>query len=408
MILSPNMEYFNGLIPQFDDTIESVLRLFSSEDFKDVFRYDVLGERRLITKSLPWTKKVPKVFNSADMDRLIAAMQKYGIQRSSNVTKALNIIFDNNRFNPFLEKIRQWKQEITPSGKFSVHTFFQDFLGVEDNEYSRYCSQLFFKGIIARNTYAADFQYFIVLIGEQGIGKDTTLKKVIPDSDWINGNYQFDSNSKRNVENAKGNILCVLSDFNGFNDEEFAKFKAFISNPMPVERVAYGHQAVKHRLNCIFVATTNNETIVPDAAGNRRYLPLYCNADKRKFNPIFDLDSEVVKELWVQALDIYDGNPTLHPGFVFDNAAVKEREKYFEQEPIDIAIDKLIKDNKLEPNQHYTVLDIFTLIASDLRLTNCNRSISTKIGKALKKHEDLFIKIKYRNQNVYILNSSGN
>ncbi|MGP1515934.1 MAG: VapE domain-containing protein, partial [Bacteroidales bacterium] len=333
LILKTESINAKGLTPQFEDCIDSVLSLLKTAEFEGAFKYDVLSENRCINRQLPWMDKKKKVFENADMDRIIAVMQKFGIRKASNVRSAMNIIFDENQYNPFIEKLEKWDREVEPTGRFSTVTFFQDFLGVTDCDYSRICSQMFFKSIIARNIYDAEFQYFLVIIGEQGIGKDTTLRKIIPSKDWLNGNYQFDNSAKNNVENAKGNILCVLNDFNGFTDDEFTRFKAFISTSTPVARISYKRKAVKHHLNCIFVATTNNETIVPDQAGNRRYLPLRCNPKARKFSPWQDLTIQTVKELWVEAYRDFKQNNSLYAGAMFDNLASNERKKYFEQDP---------------------------------------------------------------------------
>lgn len=75
---------------------------------------------------------------------------------------------------------------------------------------------------------------------------------------------------------------------------------------------------------------------------------------------------------------------------MFDNLASNERKKYFEQDPLELAIDKFIHSDKILKDQSYTVLDIFNHIAYELRLNNFSKSISVRIGQILAKKENEF------------------
>ncbi|MGP1515746.1 MAG: hypothetical protein ACTTJH_07315 [Bacteroidales bacterium] len=93
---------------------------------------------------------------------------------------------------------------------------------------------------------------------------------------------------------------------------------------------------------------------------------------------------------------------------MFDNLASNERKKYFEQDPLELAIDKFIHSDKILKDQSYTVLDIFNHIAYELRLNNFSKSISTKIGYILSKKENEFEKKKVDGKRCYIFKGIDN
>ena len=380
----------NGVL--FKNSIESVLHLLNSQQMKGTFRYNEMNAQKLICRQLPWMEEKQKVFGAADESRLVAAMQKVGITDERNVKRAMDIIWDENRFNPFKEYLESLDLKKLCKGEDPTVTFLQDFLGAENTAYTQIVSQMLFRAMIAKTMYDPDFQYFIVLIGKQGIGKDTALRKIIPDKDWINTNFQYSTQLVQNTEQCNGNILCVLNDFNGFDRKEFDTFKAFISATWQTVRGKYEKKAKKVKIASVFCATTNNQNIVPNEQGNRRILPVMCNAASRKLLPWKDLNKKYRDTLWAWAYRNYKENQAVYPGKDFDILAQKEREKYFEIDPIELAVNKLCASGELTVGSKYSVLDIYNFIAKDLGFPKIDRSLSTQIGKILGQKKDIFDK----------------
>ena len=383
-------EKLNGVL--FKNNIESVLHLLNSNEMKGTFRYNEMNSQKLICRQLPWMDKKQKVFDIADESRLVAAMQKVGITDERNVKRAMDIIWDENRFNPFKEYLESLDLNKLCKKEDPTTTFFQDFLGAEDSAYTQIVSQMLFRAMIAKTMYDPDFQYFIVLIGKQGIGKDTVLRKIIPSKDWINTNFQYSTQLAQNIEQCNGNILSVLNDFNGFDKKEFDTFKAFISTPWQTVRGKYERKARKVKITSVFCATTNNPNIVPNEQGNRRILPIICCDTSRKLLPWKDLDKNYRDTLWAWAYKNYKENQAVYPGQHFDKIAQKEREKYFEIDPVELAVNKLCSSGDLAVGCKYTILDIYNLIAKDLGFPKIDRSLSTQIGRILGQKKEIFDK----------------
>jgi hypothetical protein len=57
---------------------------------------------------------------------------------------------------------------------------------------------------------------------------------------------------------------------------EVTALKAFITERSPRFRAAYGRRTTEHPRRCVFAGTTNDETYLADATGNRRFWPLRC------------------------------------------------------------------------------------------------------------------------------------
>src|SRR5690606_25111515 len=130
-------------------------------------------------------------------------------------------------------------------------------LGAEDSEYVRMVTRKTLMGAVARVTRpGCQFDQVLTLVGRQGIGKSTLLKKLGRDgySDSF-GNIQ----TKEAVECIQGVWIMELGELAGLKKIEVESIKHFITKKDDTFRPAYGRNTVTYPRQCIFIGTTNNK-----------------------------------------------------------------------------------------------------------------------------------------------------
>ena len=97
----------------------------------------------------------------------------YEISGPSKINDALAIVQEKHRFHP----IRDYLDSLSWDGLPRLDTLLIDYLGAEDTEYVRTVTRKAFTAAVARIYQpGGKFDYMIVLVGPQGIGKSLILK----------------------------------------------------------------------------------------------------------------------------------------------------------------------------------------------------------------------------------------
>jgi hypothetical protein len=119
-----------------------------------------------------------------------------------------------------------------------------------------------------------------VLEGPQGCRKSSLARAICSgpgDTYFCDVPGLIAMDNKARGELLAGKWLVELAELSGMAKSETEGVKAFISQSSDQYRPAYGTVAVDRPRTCIFIATTNASAYLPDATGNRRFLPIPCN-----------------------------------------------------------------------------------------------------------------------------------
>lgn len=160
---------------------------------------------------------------------------------------------------------------------------------------------------------------------------------------------------------------------------DIKEMKAISSTPTFTQRKAYGRQNENYIRYASFISATNDEEILSDDTGNRRYWVI--KVDKIKFNHSIDM-----WQLWSQALELFKG------GFQYwisdeELQMINEHNKTFEIEnPIEEYVRRFIKK---DITGKMTATQIYEYIVRMLRMDKTynipqNLSVYT-LGRVLKK-----------------------
>ena len=159
-------------------TINNFLLIIENEPLlKDKIKYNEFSNRANVTGQLLWRRKGNmQDWSDTDDSGLRDFIEKYyGISSTAKCADALMLCFEKHSFNP----IKDYLDGLTWDGEKRVETLFTDYLGSEDNLYSRCISKKILIAAVARVfNPGCKFDNMPVLSGPQGIGKSTLIRKL--------------------------------------------------------------------------------------------------------------------------------------------------------------------------------------------------------------------------------------
>lgn len=145
------------------------------------------------------------------------------------------------------------------------------------------------------------FQYTLDIIGNQGTGKTSFLKR-------LGGIYytdQFMSFTKKDDFEIMMKNLIVNDD--EMQVTEFSKdkiFKKFVSTSEFSYRPAYGRNNVTKKRHFVIARTTNDSSYLTDIGGNRRIIPVILN-DAKIETPAYQLPDDWYENVLGEAREYY-------------------------------------------------------------------------------------------------------
>lgn len=221
----------------------------------------------------------------------------YGIKVTDrDLSAAVDLTAHRNRFHP----VKDYLQSLTWDGKPRAETIFVDYLGADDNQYSRDIARLMLIAAVCRvHEPGHKFDFAVIIEGMQGRGKSTFIR--ILGKNWfteLEGNF---SDPKQMVELMQGAWIVEIPELSGFNRSDVRTIKAFISRQDDKVRLAYARRAAEFPRQCVFIGSTNDYQYIKDDSGGRRWWPVRCSVDS------IDLHSlrSNVDQIWAEAVYMY-------------------------------------------------------------------------------------------------------
>ena len=275
------------------------------------------------TENLPWTP-IRQGWSDSDMAAAKVYFDRvYRIWSPSKFKDALIAVASERSFHPIKEyfsKLPEW------DGVERLDSLLITYLGAEDTIYTRMVTRKTFVAAVAR-VYepGIKFDYILVVVGKQGIGKSTLFARV-------GGEYYSDSlmvsdmRDKSGPEKLQGYWILELSELNGIKKTDVETVKSFISRTDDKYRASYGFVVESHPRQCVIVGSTNNtEGFLRDITGNRRFWPVYVSGETTE-KPWF-LTDEIVDQIWAEAIDKYNkGEELILSGEAADIATKQQQD----------------------------------------------------------------------------------
>ena len=262
--LAPNGRPFN--------TISNIEKIFKADkNLSGSVWFDDFHQKYLTNSNADGSKRIREWEDDDDL-RVTAYMQSVlglnGIT-DDKVFKARVLYCQNHRKN----EPRDWIGSLSWDGKSRVDRFFSEYMGAEDNDYTRAVSKNFWVSMVARVFRpGCKVDNMVILEGEQGSKKSTALSV-------IGGKWYVDCNedmkNKDFYQVTWGSILVEIGELASLRRTgDVNQVKKILSTSVDRVRTPYSRSAKDFPRKCIFVGTTNEDEYIQDSTGNRRFWPI--------------------------------------------------------------------------------------------------------------------------------------
>ena len=260
------------LVTKNTENICRILR--EDEDFEGRFRYDTFTNVYEI--QIPETKE----WRALEDNDAVAIQTQISIKYDFFRTVGKEMVFDaimlvgkEEQIDSALDFIRsvEWDGE-ERLDQWLTHTF-----GTPDDEYHRAVASNWIKGLVKRIIKpGCKFDYVLVLEGEQGAKKSTSLHVLgmMANGQSLHVETTMSTDSKDFFMQFQGKAIIEFSEGETLSRTEVKKMKAIITMQSDKYRPPYGRVSLDFPRRCVFAMTTNQEQYLKDETGNRRWLPV--------------------------------------------------------------------------------------------------------------------------------------
>lgn len=280
-----------------EKTIANVTLVLENDPLlKDKIVTDEFASCGMTTGGLPWDlhsgKRRWKDVDYAGYYRYMETF--YGLTGREKLDNGLLIVSSQNKIND----VKEYLQGLKWDGKRRVDTLLHDYLGAEDNEYTRAVMRKSLCAAVARAVEGGvKYDYMPIFTGPQGIGKSTFLS--ILGKDWFSDSLTT-FEGKEAAELIQGTWINEVGELTAMTKQETSAVKQFLSKTHDIYRAAYGRTTNKYPRRCVFFGTSNDSEFLKDSTGNRRFWPVDVGIQKAKKSVWNDLPEEV-DQVWAEA-----------------------------------------------------------------------------------------------------------
>lgn len=278
-----------------------VLILNNDENLKGKMAINEFSNRICVLDQLPWRKEndLSDWVDEDDSSLRIYISRIWGIQSKQNCEDALKQTVKANSYHP----VRDYLNSLSWDGVSRIDTLLVDYMGAEDNEYTRFVTRKWLCGAVARIFVPGiKFDYMLVLTGAQGIYKSTFFNYL--SKGWFTDSIQ-EVEGNQAIEKLMNSWIIEFGELQAFSKAETNAIKRFITSQEDRTRLAYAKRTSYLKRQCVFAGTTNKSEFLKDDTGDRRYWPVNVTAEGRTKDVREDLPKEV-DQIWAEAIYLWE------------------------------------------------------------------------------------------------------
>lgn len=224
-------------------------------------------------------------------------------------------------------------------------------------------------------------QMMPVLYGEQRLGKSHFYRHLLPPElrQYYKEIHPSDPLDK-DQRIAMSRLLLIAFEEFSFSDRNSSnQIKAYVSSTASNDRAAYGHFQILRKRKASLIASTNDNIIIRDRNGNRRYLCLAITRTKHIGNDTLPYHGAYAQARWmVENCDSSEYTPTKAEA----DAISEHNERYMERSQCELMLELFYRVP--EPDEVGEMVTMGTIMdkLTANRVPNINHS---NVGNALKR-----------------------
>lgn len=208
-----------------------------------------------------------------------------------------------------IDTAQEWLKQLKWDGTPRIETFMQDYFSVPDSEYVRACSLYAWTAQAGRvMSPAIKADMMLVLVGDQGCGKSTGIAAISPNYQYF-AEVSFSDNDADLARKIKGVLVAEFSEMNGLRTKAIEAIKAAVTRQHDKWVPKYQELPELYARRSLFWGTSNDEELLEDGTGHRRWLPMKVGAVNVRG---IERDRD---QLWAEARDRF-----LEDGVVYGQA----------------------------------------------------------------------------------------
>lgn len=275
------------------ENVAKVLRL--NPFFANRFRWDNFKTQVEMKMDDVWVQFEDK--HIINIQRIISTLfVDFQTVKKDMVFDAVFLIAHENAMDSAIDYLKG----LVWDGEARLDTWLCSVYGVEDNVYHRAVGSNWLKGLVKRIVFpGCKFDYVLVLEGEQGTKKSTSLSvlghewhiETTMGTDTKDFFMQF--SSKPIIEFSEGETLSRT---------EVKRMKAIITTQNDKFRAPYDRVSRDHPRRCVFAMTTNSNEYLKDETGNRRWLPVALVFEEANIKWIEDNRDQLYAEAYTRVI----------------------------------------------------------------------------------------------------------
>ncbi len=318
---------------RYKNTINNIVIILENDPvLKGKIALNEFSHQITIKHNLPWlkvkNKKYGDIWTDADDSNLRHYLERvYNIKSQQAIFDAISVVARKKSFHP----IKDYLKSTTWDKKPRIENLFIDYLGANNNEYTKAVARKMLVAAVARiMNPGVKFDYMAVFVGPQGIGKSYLINLL--GKDWYSDSINT-VQGKEAYEQLQEAWIVEMAELSATKKAESEAVKHFISKREDIYRVAYGRRVEKFPRQCVFFGTTNEDEFLKDKTGNRRYWPIKVGVNKIKKSIFKDLNENEINQIWAEAVYLYGcGEKLILEGNAL-KMAIENQEKHLDESP---------------------------------------------------------------------------
>lgn len=313
------LEFFNkhGYSLRFNVRTEDIEISHDSENWaeKTTLSSSTLSLRQMKTKNTPldsWVLLNPGV--SATLKEEVRNFEIELPNREQSWWDFLIYVSHKNKVDTFAEwlKTLEWDGVHRLDNLLSLLSA-KDPENLSDYNLNAIITKKIFLGALERTAFpGAVHDWMPVLIGEQGTGKSSFIKYLLPENrGWFSDSPSLKEPAEKQLEKIGSAVLIEYPEIAGSTRADINRIKAWISKPDDQVRKPYGRAPTRIRRSWVAIATANDDgsgVLPPDSTGNRRFVSIEVEGHPQP-EKMIDKLIKIHPQLWAEALVMWQEVP---------------------------------------------------------------------------------------------------